>query len=85
MDLSNYYHKNLETGKLNIYIDRVSFEAMSIEQKDIFSQFCIWNRKAGCWISKGKAKKSIYLRSRLNEFGIKNMGDAEGNVSNGAY
>jgi hypothetical protein len=75
MDLSNYYHKNLETGKLNIYIDRVSFEAMSIEQKDIFSQFCIWSRKTACWISKRKATKSIYLRARLNEFGFRNEGD----------
>lgn len=70
-----YYLRNMATGKLNIYIDSISFDAMSIEQQGIFSQYCIWRRKACCWISKCKAKKSVYLLSRLNEFGFQNKGD----------
>lgn len=80
----NYYFRNLASGKLNIYIDVAFFESMPEQQKGIFSEFCIWSRKTGCWISKRKATKSIYLRARLNEFGFQNKGDMEGMVTDGS-
>ncbi|WP_222165943.1 DUF3560 domain-containing protein [Edaphocola aurantiacus] len=77
MENSNYYIKNQETDKINIYTSKAFYEALPIDQKKIFTRFCLFSRKQDCWISKAKSGNAGYLIQLLSELGFYSRG-AEG-------
>lgn len=74
MEELNYYVKNLETGKLNVFTTKPFYDALEEEQRKVFRQFCLWSRSQGCWVSKGKAERAYYLNARLKEMGFADHG-----------
>jgi len=74
MAKDNYYVINEQTGKLNVYTTKAYYDSLAPEQQDVFKRFCLWSRKLECWISKGKANKSVYLRARLKDLGFDKKG-----------
>src|SRR5690606_23003295 len=74
MEVDNFFVHNLETDKLNIHTSKVFYEKLSEDEKKIFKQFCLWSRKQECWISKGKARNAMYLKSKLKELGFADGG-----------
>src|ERR1700744_2110908 len=74
MEATNYYEKNLETGKLNVHTTKAFYDALPDDQKKSFKQFCLWSNKQQCWISKGKAENCTYLKNRLKDLGFEDRG-----------
>jgi hypothetical protein len=74
MEATNYYLKNLESGKLNIHTTKAFYDPLLPEKKQYFKQYCLWSNKQQCWISKGKAENCIYLKNRLKEMGFTEAG-----------
>jgi hypothetical protein len=68
----NYYQKNEETGKLNIYTTKAFYNGLAPEQKKVFTRYCLWSRNQDCWVSKGKAEHVGYLKQLLAGLGFEN-------------
>lgn len=81
MEAENYYVRNLETGKLNIYTSKVFYDGLTGDHKKTFKDFCLWSRNQECWISKGKAVHCHYLKSRLKELGFVDKGETGEKIS----
>lgn len=74
MESENYYVKNEETGKLNIFTSKVFYGGLSFQERGIFKKLCLWSRTQNCWISKAKADNCWHLKSKLNEMGFEDRG-----------
>lgn len=75
MEPENYYQKNNETGKLNIFTTKAFYDQLGTEQKKVFKRFCLWSHHQECWVSKGKAEHCGYLKDRLKELGFEDKGN----------
>jgi hypothetical protein len=74
MDFQNYYVKNLESGKLNVFTTKAYYDQLSNDQKKAIKNFCLWSKKMDCWVSKGKAENCGYLKSKLTELQFEDRG-----------
>lgn len=81
MDLQNYYVKNLESGKLNVFTTKPYYDQLPDDQKKAIKNFCLWSKKMECWVSKGKAENCLYLISKLKELQFENRGSIGERVS----
>lgn len=74
MESENYYVKNEETGKLNIFTPKAYYDGLSFQERGIFKKLCLWSRTQNCWISKAKAGNCWHLKSKLDKMGFEDRG-----------
>lgn len=74
METENYFVGNEESGKLNIFTTRPFYDSLDPEQKRVFKKYCLWSPKQECWVSKGKAENSGYLKGLLRKMGFEDNG-----------
>lgn len=70
----NYYVRNEESGKLNIFTSKAYYSALSPDQKKLFTSYCLFSRSQNCWISKGRHDSSAYIIGKLAEMGFSDHG-----------
>lgn len=75
MENENYYRKNLETDKLNVYTTKDFYQQLGSEQKKVLTHYCLWSNKQECWVSKARADRANYLISQLNALGFQKRDD----------
>lgn len=75
MENENYYRKNQETGKLNVYTTKDFYQQLEPEQKKVLTHYCLWSNKQQCWVSKARADRANYLISQLNTLGFQKKAD----------
>lgn len=81
METEHYYTKNEETGKLNVFTTKPYYDALPVEQKKIFKQFCLWSKSQNCWVSKGKAENCYHLKDQLKGLGFIEKGSVGERIS----
>ncbi len=74
MEADNYYVRNEETGKLNIFTTKEYYQSLEFSQRKIFTSYCLFSRKQDCWISKAKAGNAIFLKQQLATLGFEDRG-----------
>ncbi|PTS99878.1 hypothetical protein DBR11_11435 [Pedobacter sp. HMWF019] len=81
MEKENYYQKNLETNKLNIYTSKEFYLSLDKDKKDVFNRYCLFSKLQNCWISKGFAYSCSHITSQLTQMGFENRGDVGAKIS----
>ncbi|MBK1439783.1 DUF3560 domain-containing protein [Parapedobacter sp. ISTM3] len=74
METENYFLKNEESEKLNIFTTKQFYDSLIPDQKRVFRKYCLWSPKMECWVSKGKAVNSGYLKGLLKNLGFEDRG-----------
>ncbi|CAL1519136.1 DUF3560 domain-containing protein [Chitinophaga sp. MM2321] len=74
MKQENYFHHNLESGKLDVFLTKSFYESLDQNQKKVFRTYCRWSRYQVCWISKGKAENCHFLKGELAAMGFVDAG-----------
>lgn len=75
MEGVNYYVRNKETGKLNIVTTKEFYQSLEFPQRKIFSKYCLFSKKQGCWISKAKTSNAGHLMRELVKLGFEDRGE----------
>lgn len=74
MESDNYFVRNDETGKLNIFTTQEYYKSLEFSQRKILTKYCLFSRKQECWISKAKAGNAIFLKQQLATLGFEDRG-----------
>ena len=52
--MTNFYIRNLETGKLELHFEKAAYTALDDAAKARVKSAFLWGRASGCWISRAK-------------------------------
>lgn len=69
MENENYYVRNLETEKLNIFTTKEYYKTLGASDRKVFAS-CLWSNSQKCWVSRAKLSNAIYLESDLKRLGF---------------
>lgn len=73
--LADYFVRNLDTGKLELHIDKPTYDTFSTEDKQSLWDSFRWSRKVGCWISRGLPYEDLdHLATVAGLFGLADGG-----------
>ena len=72
--MSNYYIRNMETGKLELHFDKEDYIALSDEQKAKVKSNFLFSRKTGAWISRCKFPNLYRPECVAKELGLGDAG-----------
>lgn len=72
--MSNYYIRNMETGKLELHFDKEDYIALSDEQKAKVKSNFLFSRKTGAWISRCKFPNLYRPECVAKELGLEDAG-----------
>lgn len=72
--MSNYYIRNMETGKLELHFDKADYMALTDDQKAKIRSNFLFSRGTGAWISRCKFP-NLYRPERVaKELGLEDAG-----------
>ena len=72
--MSNYYIRNMETGKLELHFDKEDYIALSDDQKSKIKSNFLFSRKTGAWISRCKFPNLYRPECVAKELGLEDAG-----------
>ena len=72
--MSNYYIRNIETGKLELHFEKEDYMALTDEQKDTIKSNFLFSRKTGAWISRCKFPNLYRPEKVAQDLGLENRG-----------
>lgn len=72
--MENYFIKNLETGKLNLFTSKEFYTQLDEHDKKDIKRFCLFSRTIGGWVSKAIFERTTYLRQKLISLGFEYKG-----------
>ncbi len=72
--MSNYYIRNMETGKLELHFDKADYMALSDDQKAKIRSNFLFSRGTGAWISRCKFPNLYRPECVAKELGLEDAG-----------
>lgn len=72
--MSNYYVRNMETGKIELHFDKDDYMALSNDQKSKIKSNFLFSRGSGAWISRCKFPNLYKPEQVAKELGLENAG-----------
>lgn len=72
--MSNYYIRNMETGKIELHFDKDDYMALSQEEKKKIKSNFLFSRGTGAWISRCKFPNLYRSESVAKELGLEDAG-----------
>ena len=72
--MSNYYVRNMETGKIELHFDKDDYMALSNDQKSRIKSNFLFSRGSGAWISRCKFPNLYKPEQVAKELGLENAG-----------
>lgn len=75
MESENYFIRNKESDKLNIYTTKEHYQGLPLDEKKFISSHCLFSRQQQCWISKAKLGNSEHLLRWLSQNEFEDKGE----------
>ena len=72
--MSNYYIRNMETGKIELHFDKEDYMALSADQKQKIKSNFLFGKKTGAWISRCKFPNLCRPEQVAKELGLEDAG-----------
>ena len=73
--MSNYYIRNMETGKIELHFDKEDYTALTDDQKKKIRSNFLFSRGSGAWISRCKFPNLYKPESVAKELGLEYLGE----------
>lgn len=72
--MSNYYIRNMETGKIELHFDKANYMALSADQKQKIKSNFLFSRASGAWVSRCKFPNLYKPEHVAKELGLEDAG-----------
>jgi len=72
--MSNYYIRNMETGKIELHFDKADYMALSADQKQKIKSNFLFSRGTGAWVSRCKFPNLYKPEQVAKELGLEDAG-----------
>jgi len=72
--MANYFVRNLETGKIELHFDRVTYQALPQQKKDAIKGAFLWAKSRGAWVSR-TTRNNWRAESIAKDLGLEDRGE----------
>lgn len=78
--MSNYFVRNLETGKIELHFAKSVYMALTQEKKAAIKSAFLWSKFAGAWVSRS-SRNNWRAESIAKDLGLEDHGEIGGRLS----